>query len=159
MYETSNTNSNHSSTKYQYPKKKLIRCGGIILNESLTHIVGVMNYESLDIKKWGLPKGHLKKNEDITTCAEREIYEETGLRLSINNQTPYKKLNDTYYYIFVIPDSTTFQIQDQHEIAIVQWLPLDQLSTLSLNRGLRKFYEKYNTHIKYLIPSPIAYLN
>lgn len=140
-------------------KKKLIRCGGIIMNESLTHVVGVMNYESLDNQKWGLPKGHLKSFETIQNCAEREIFEETGLQLEITDETPYKKLNDTFYFIFVIKDNTIFRIHDHHEIAEVKWLELDTLSNLSLNRGLRKFQEKYQSHIRYLIPSKNAYLS
>ena len=50
----SNFNNNTSSIP-EKKKKKLVRCGGIILNESLTHLVGVMNYESLQddvISNW-----------------------------------------------------------------------------------------------------------
>ena len=43
--------------------------------------------------KWDLPKGKLEKNEDVETCARREIEEETGvagLRLK-------KKIGETYH--------------------------------------------------------------
>ena len=137
-------------------KRKLVRCGGILINESLTHIVGVMNYESIDDKKWGLPKGHLKHNESIQQCAVREIYEETGIRVKITEDTPFKKLNDTFYYIFVLRDDTVFHIRDHHEIAKVEWLAIDSLNMFNMNRGLRKFYDRFDK-IKYLIPSTNAF--
>ena len=137
-------------------KRKLVRCGGILMNESLTHLVGVMNYESINDQKWGLPKGHLKNHESIQQCAMREIYEETGIRVKITDDTPFKKLNDTFYYIFVLPDETVFHIRDHHEIAKVEWLAIDSLNTFNMNRGLRKFYDRFDK-IKYLIPSPNAF--
>ena len=152
----SSSNNNKIRLSRQQRKKKLVRCGGILVNEELSHIVGVMNYESLEDKKWGLPKGHLKHGESIQQCAVREILEETGIRVKINEDTPFKKLNDTYYYIFVLKSNTTFNIRDHREIARVEWLPIDTLGTINMNRGMRKFYDRYDK-IKLLIPSKEAY--
>jgi len=152
MYSNFNNNTSIPEKK----KKKLVRCGGIILNESLTHLVGVMNYESLQDKKWGLPKGHLKNGETIQECAIREIYEETGLKVKITDDTPFKKLNDTFYYIFVIGDDTHFHIRDHREIAKVEWIPITNLNQYNMNRGLRKFRDKFDK-IKFLIPSKKAF--
>lgn len=37
---------------------------------------------------WGMPKGHLKKGEDIAECARRETFEETGIMVELDRRLP-----------------------------------------------------------------------
>ncbi len=49
-----------------------------IFNQDKTKILLMyMNWKDT----YGLPGGHLEKNETITECLKREVYEETGLKI------------------------------------------------------------------------------
>lgn len=126
--------------KYNNHKKEF-RSGGIIFNCTFDKVLLVLNRESVltGTPKWGLPKGHMKKNEQPEVCAIREIYEETGLKLLINKNTPNIKINDTQYFIFVIDENIDIQQRDILEILDVQWIKLEDLMYFSCNRGLKKF--------------------
>tara|TARA_B100000676_G_C18081949_1_gene851924 strand:+ start:169 stop:606 length:438 start_codon:yes stop_codon:yes gene_type:complete len=52
-----------------------ITSGGVILNEHNEIVIVNQNHDS-----WSLPKGHVEKNETLIEAANREIYEETGLK-------------------------------------------------------------------------------
>jgi len=49
--------------------------GGVVLNKKGQ--VLVVNQRG---KSWSLPKGHLEEGEEVLAAAQREIYEESGLR-------------------------------------------------------------------------------
>ena len=86
----------YKKNTYKKKRKKEQRSGGIILSKNLDKIILVLNRESVinGDPKWGLPKGHIKFNESYSDCAIREIEEETGLKLKINNNTYSIKIND-----------------------------------------------------------------
>ena len=63
------------------------RCGVIAFNRDLTMIICICNkciYDKYGIKQWGLPKGHMEKDDRVySNCASREFFEETGVRYNI----------------------------------------------------------------------------
>lgn len=46
--------------------------------------------------KWVLPKGLVEAGESYTEAAEREVWEETGVRAQVSSQTPLKMVE--YWY-------------------------------------------------------------
>lgn len=60
-----------------YPKKenKTYTAGGVVINTDGDVLIVNQNNNS-----WSLPKGHIDKGEDARTAAEREIYEEAGIK-------------------------------------------------------------------------------
>ena len=52
-------------------------------------------------KLWGPPKGTIEHEETEVECAIREVKEETGLNIFINDQTKSVKIKgrSTYYYV------------------------------------------------------------
>ena len=133
--------SYYNQSSHLYNRKRIIRCGGIVFNPTFNQVVIILNKDSYQRGeyKWGLPKGHIDPDESIYQCASREIKEETGLRLWIDDKTPKVKLNDTYYFLLVVNPSCQFHINDLNEIAQVKWFPINQLHKLNTNRGLKKF--------------------
>lgn len=53
--------------------------------DPLTYNIIVVQQKGSGI--WGLPKGHLENNETIHEAALREMFEETGLKLSVNEES------------------------------------------------------------------------
>ena len=81
-----------------YPPK----AGVIMFNKNLDKVLVVKNnYASTEeLSKLGLPKGHLYKEESFQKCAEREFYEETGLKISIPADRQFIKVNNSKYFPF-----------------------------------------------------------
>ncbi len=55
--------------------KRAVSAGGVVLNTQ-KNVLLVLQKSGL----WSLPKGHVKKGEDVLNAAKREIYEETGVK-------------------------------------------------------------------------------
>lgn len=55
--------------------KKTNSAGGVVLNKK-----GKVLLVSQHGTSWSLPKGHIEKNEDTLEAAQREIYEESGIK-------------------------------------------------------------------------------
>ena len=122
-----------------------IKCGCIIFNMDLDQIVLVQNnylYES-GIEKWGLPKGHVEKNETYGICASREVGEETGLNVNLLDSMYKIKINNTYYFPIKIDKCLTEKYlipKDISEIKCAKWFSLDNIDVL-LNREARIFFK------------------
>jgi 8-oxo-dGTP pyrophosphatase MutT (NUDIX family) len=93
--------------------------------------------------KWSFPKGHKEFDEDPLTCAMRELYEETGIRLGGQRPTlgPIR-LKAAYYFVFR-PDRE-FQpvIYDTNEVTDVRWFTLQEIATLSGNIDVSDFLRR-----------------
>jgi 8-oxo-dGTP pyrophosphatase MutT (NUDIX family) len=103
---------------------------------------------------WVLPKGQLDAGESSEQAALREVSEETGAHGSVLG-----KLGDTRYWfkwngerVFKIVSFFLVQYEGgtlgdipeafRHEVADVQWLPLDEAPTLLAYRGEREISER-----------------
>ena len=133
-YETFNNKNNKKLSRSK------IRCGGLIFNNDFTKIVLVKNKyletESGE-RKWGAPKGHIKGREDFVECAEREIWEECGLKIRINRDIPKKQFRNTMYYPIRLEYEYPVKCNDKGEISKAQWVSLDIVEELNINRELR----------------------
>lgn len=116
-----------------------------------TRIVLVADESILVVKgwlgstKWSLPGGGLHKNEDPTTGACRELYEETGLSI-----TPHKLklvgeftanqrgLRFRYYGFVVHVNLKTKPVCKGLEIVEATWLPLKKLNEKNSHPELLK---------------------
>ena len=63
--------------------------GGIVFYNNLIVIVkNKRRGEDSDNSFWGYPKGHLEDGEKPSDAALREVYEETGFKVQLANDTP-----------------------------------------------------------------------
>ena len=63
--------------------------GGIVFYNNLIVIVKNKRHgEDSDNSFWGYPKGHLEDGEKPSDAALREVYEETGFKVKLANDTP-----------------------------------------------------------------------
>ena len=89
--------------------------------------------------KWDLPKGKLDKGEDLATCAQREVKEETGLN-NIGLEAPLCITYHTYhqYGEHILKESHWYMMksakdafipQTDEDIEKCEWVPLDALAS------------------------------
>lgn len=129
------------------PKKS----GGIIFDDSKNNIIIVQNKKT---QKWSIPKGSIEEGENLVWCAQREIYEETGLKIDINENSPKIFLfgKEQQYFIIKLSEQYNLDPIDTREINTVKWFPIAALSQLDpTNLILRMVMKKFNKIIK-LIP-------
>lgn len=63
--------------------------GGIVFYNNLIVIVKNKRHgEDSENSFWGYPKGHLEDGEKPSDAALREVYEETGFKVKLANDTP-----------------------------------------------------------------------
>lgn len=142
----------------KHPSRSNIRCGGILFTKCGKHIVIVQNKYLLKEQNkilWGLPKGHIKKNETYAECARREILEETGISIYISEQHPKIKINNTFYFPIKLEFDfhqlmNIMHINDTIEIHNIQLLAISRFNECAsvLNYELRKCIETYMSRAK-----------
>ena len=145
---------NNSFKYYTWNKRKKknpIKCGCIIFNKDLDKIVLVQNRYMYDvgINKWGLPKGHLEKDESLSICASRETNEETGLDLKILDSMYKIKINNTFYFpikININSYNAYLLPKDLKEIKCAKWFSIDSINVL-VNRETRIFLANKIKHV------------
>ena len=91
---------------------------------------------------WGgltFPGGHVEANEDFTDAVIREVYEETGLKISCPRlcgiKDWYNKDGSRYVVLFYKTDKFSGSIKSSDEGAIF-WLTLDEFSKGKLANGM-----------------------
>ncbi len=93
--------------------------------------------------KWDLPKGKLDGNEDLSTCAIREVKEETGLKqLHLNHSliTTYHSypeghkhaLKETHWFL-MDANEQKLTPQTKEDIEKAEWVSADQLQSYLQN--------------------------
>jgi 8-oxo-dGTP pyrophosphatase MutT (NUDIX family) len=146
------------SLKIEKKEEILVRSGVIFMipNENVEQIkflvVKGQSKNGLE-GVWSIPKGRQSyQGEDNETCAIREVFEETGIKLDKLNHLPKTKIahNIYYKYLTVENEFTNFQITDTSEVEKVEWKTIGELRTMNCNKDLRSILlypiKKYSYH-------------
>lgn len=127
-------------------KKRPVRAGTIIINFDKKEILITQSYG----RHWGLPKGHLERNENSIECALRETLEETGIKLTIHDLKEKKSIynGDAVYYVV---NGTKLHYDtdniDTNEISDISWMSLECIKEKVKNKEII-----INSHLKTLLP-------
>ena len=115
-----------------------LKAGVILFNKSKSKILSVQNNYVKKNGKWGLPKGHLEVYETISKAAQRELYEETSLRIEISMSDPKIKINNTTYFIYYIDESIieNLNIIDTNEIKDIKFLDINTIPSMNTNKEM-----------------------
>lgn len=137
------------------------RAGVILLTPDKEHVLLVKckTYNEEDAR-WGFPKGSLEEGETMNECAMRELYEETGIPLKIeeelmSNTITYKIDNDIYYYSYVMSKKFMKQcakilenFKNEKEIKRVGFVPIKKMFNLQLNYDTKRIMKNTQDTIK-----------
>lgn len=131
-----------------------ISAGAVLYKKKLNEIKFLLVYSKRN-SEWGFPKGHIEKGETETETAIREIFEETGIKISekdfckdfrfadtykIKGTLPATKgkiINKTsvYYLCTVKEESNDEKIFTDEEIEKIKWMTLEEaLSVLKYEK-------------------------
>ena len=89
---------------------------------------------------WSIPKGRPSfEGESNETCALREVYEETGIKLERLENLPKCKISHNVYYKYITTENefTEFKITDISEVETVEWKTIAELRKMNCNKDLR----------------------
>jgi len=116
------------------------------------HILLVHAAGSWKNRKMGIPKGLVEEKEPLNVAAERETFEETGLKVKIINSKPslilensYKKVYCFFAYLF---HSQLKKIDEKLKVKSIDRDEVDYARFYPLNRAEELIYEYQKPVIK-----------
>lgn len=106
-------------------------------------------------KRWQLPKGEIDGGEKGQATAEREVFEETGVKAQVQDkvesfqyfyQTPTERIFKTVTFYLMESDRSEPKIQDEwkHEIAESRWFATEAALEKLTFGSERKVLQKAN---------------
>lgn len=106
-------------------------------------------------KKWDLPKGKKEKRETLEDCAKREVEEETGVEVVVNEkiihiwhtymQNQKFILKKTHWFSMTCISDKKISPQTEEGISQVKWMTMNDMQTALVDsyRSLRYVVQEY----------------
>jgi len=110
--------------------------------------------------RWDIPKGKLDKGEKKKECAVREVEEETGVKVAIEqkiNTTWHTYITNkryilkkTHWYVMKCLDDQYLSPQEEEDIEEARWMTLTELRSALYNsyRSIRVVIQEYHKLLK-----------
>ena len=101
-------------------------CGCVVLNDKQQVLLVHHN-----LGHWGLPKGHVEKDETEVETAKREVKEETNIDVEVNSNYRYSmsyspKEGIMKEVVFFVANSVSNNLKEQvEEVQEVKWFDFD----------------------------------
>jgi len=91
--------------------------------------------------KWSFPKGHSLPDESSQDCAQRELFEETGIEAPfMSSKTLY--LATGIYYLYNTRNEPCSETQDSNEVVQINWFTPTQMRKMSVNVDVNTFLRR-----------------
>ncbi len=143
---------NDNNLKAEDIERKVVRVKGLMLNSRGKILLEHNN------NTYQFPGGHLKENEEMDMCIAREIKEETGIDVSVNEEpflvirtyddnyfgSGMKVLNSIYYYRFFTDETPNFNETHYDELELETEFNLFYVNFASFETFLNKNIEDGN---------------
>ena len=112
--------------------KQWIGSAALCINEEKK----ILLVRNRDIQQWSLPSGGLEEGETLEQCCLREVFEETGYRISVNQLLHIKRAIisnyqvETHYFMATCEEQVSTAIIDS-DIDEVKWCSIHELERLN----------------------------
>ncbi len=93
---------------------------------------------------WDFPGGRLESGEDIEEGLEREVLEETGLKVDVKKPVfIFKEMINDHYTVFIVYscERISGQVKISHEHTDFKWAAKEEILKLKIENFLREFLE------------------
>lgn len=98
---------------------------------------------------WGAPKGTVEKDESLEECAVRELFEETGIKINVDEiwkNRKAKRLKHGFYFEVSNAPESKVSIIDKFDSTGGGWINLNCLKTLE-RKGLLRFNADFTSFL------------
>jgi 8-oxo-dGTP pyrophosphatase MutT (NUDIX family) len=122
------------------PKRQ--KAGVILHNPHTNKILVIQSRGNL----WGFPKGSFEEGETTRECAIRELFEETGIQITIDKLDNEYKVNDSVSYFYVeypVINTLTIKEDKNNDATGIGWIIVDCFKDLIRTKKI-----KINHHAK-----------
>ena len=110
----------------------------------------------LNPNKWALCADHVHAGESLESAALRELNEEVGISISINNLIPFAEREVTigesnshivyFYYVKCNLDEKDFVIQEE-ELSEVKWFDIDKVIDMIKSKDESILFKEKRIHL------------
>src|SRR5690242_21168349 len=119
----------------------VMAAGGIVMRRELPPLIAVVRLRKRD--EWVLPKGRLDDGETPRTAARREVLEETGHNVTVQEflgTLVYDSGGRSRVVHYWRMEAGSEQVRElMHDVRAVEWLPLDA-AVARLSRGYERVF-------------------
>ncbi len=126
-------------------KKPLIGVGAVVfLNDAV--LLVKRKFEPA-ANKWAIPGGKLEFGETLKQAAEREVFEETGIRIEATEVAHIFEWIDQHHYVILDLDATYIsgELSAGDDALDVRWVSASELNTIEVTQSTRDLLtSKYN---------------
>jgi 8-oxo-dGTP diphosphatase len=129
---------------YEYPRPAVSAdCAVFGIASGILNILLIQRGNDPFKGKWSLPGGFMNMDENAEECAKRELFEETGLKITDVEQLhtatdvdrdPRGRVVTVVYMAFVKPELHTVKAGDDASNA--KWFPVSEIPLLAFDHGM-----------------------
>lgn len=131
------------------------RCQAALLDESKKKVLIVYeNSYPINLRRWGFPKGKIKKGETNTECVHREVCEEVGIELRNYPHSYCKQGRDHIIVIHRPAEAIYLHLGPEILKAVwvdIAWLKNDVERDQALVKNNINHTNKYNARLRSLV--------
>ncbi|XP_005097225.1 nudix hydrolase 8 [Aplysia californica] len=120
---------------------------GFVVNEKNQVLVVRERYHNTNLRSpWKLPGGHADRGEEISTTAEREVFEETGVKSEFVCVIAFRHLHNyrfglSDFYFVCLMRSLSSEIKAcPNEIAECEWMDLEDYENYEKISDVNRFF-------------------
>ena len=118
------------------PSEKIVSCGAYVTRGRDNDLELLLIKQMTHSTTWGIPKGRICEGETIEECAVREVAEETGLTIVLNERRDDIVGNEKVIFVFaarVVGNDVPNIDNENCEVADARWFFARELSSGMIN--------------------------